>query len=303
MASVLFRSLPPLAAPVRARNGSGYPPTETTPLAEAPVRQLRPRAPAVQVAIPPPIQLEEGPHSPSIDLDDSPLHSPSPSPPASTTKLYWIEVFHPLSLTRDMGSLTIEPHNGWESVLRQHGLFYVQLYNASKEVFAAGSTNPFTSCALDTLALDAGLVRSWQHLGRAISHSPQTIVRAYLHAKVRCHTALTSCRNNSYGTREEYRVSGTFLAAIHDEMITRLAIPLLSGPERDLPFFIHRTGQFLDWIRWNMNRLCLGFEMVYTLRPHTVVRATISSTVPASGWTDGCGRRWRDPRWSKSRKG
>jgi hypothetical protein len=54
-------------------------------------------------------------------------------------------------------------------------------------------------------------------------------------------------------------------------MITRLAIPLLSGPERDLPFFIHRTGQFLDWIRWNMNRLCLGFEMVYTLRPHTVV--------------------------------
>jgi hypothetical protein len=60
-----------------------------------------------------------------------------------------------------MGSLIIEPHNGRESVLRQHGLFYVQLYNTSKEVFAAGNTYPFTSCALDALALDAGLVRSW----------------------------------------------------------------------------------------------------------------------------------------------
>lgn len=221
-------------------------------------------------------EITYSPTSPHSSSSDSIMSEPPSSTPIQ--KPCWTETYYPLSLTQDLGSLTIEPHSKLNSALRRNGLLYIQLYNTSKEIFAAGKTYPFANPALDTLALDAGLVKSWQHLGRAISHSPASILRAYIHTKVRCHAALYSCRNNSYGTREEYRVQGTLLQAVHREMTTRLCqhdYPRLGHPQiqsnTPYPFFIHATAQLLDWIRWNINRLCIGFEMVYTLQPHTVV--------------------------------
>lgn len=247
-------------------------PTPTT-------RQLRPRRqppPTVLVKIPaqPDVEMEVDDHGsdPSVaSPHSSSSSSSSSSSPTVAAPPCWWEEYYPLSLTQDLGSLTIQPHLGRRSALRRHGLLYIQLYNTSKGIFAAGNTYPFANHALDTLALDPGLVRAWQHIGQALSHSPQAILRAYLHAKVRCHTALTSCRNHSYGTREEYRVSGPLLHSIH-QVMSRRAHPRAIMPQHaTVPFFIHPTALFLDWIRWNMNRLCLGFELVYTLQSHTVV--------------------------------
>ncbi|OJD22346.1 hypothetical protein ACJ73_06306 [Blastomyces percursus] len=249
-------------------------------------RRLQQQPPPIQVVIPRQETTEprsgQGTEGQEAETDDA-VHSPidpdftasrSQSPNStSPPKPCWREEYYPLSLTRDMGSLTIEPHSKRTSSLRQHGLFYIQFYNISKEVFAAGSTYPYMNKGLDTLALDAGLVRSWQHIGQAMSHSPHAMLRAYIHTKVRCHTALSSCRNRSYGTREEYRVSGTLLQTIHQIMrvhLSRQDQPSVC-PDAILPFFVHPTALFLDWVRWNMNRLCLGFEMVYTLQPHTLV--------------------------------
>lgn len=192
--------------------------------------------------------------------------SPSPSGPS----IAWRTEFYPLSFLRDMGSITLEPYRS--SPLWKRGLRYCQLYNTSKDILAAGKHYPFNNENLDTLALDPGLVRTWQHVGGAISHSPLALLRAYLHTKQRCHIALADCRHRSYGTREEYRVTGTVLVEM--DQILRQANqadqPLLV-PTTPMPFFSHRTDQILAWLRWNINKLCTGFEMTYSLQPRTVV--------------------------------
>nr|KMM66544.1 hypothetical protein CPAG_02882 [Coccidioides posadasii RMSCC 3488] len=124
----------------------------------------------------------------------------------------WRKQFYLLLFLRDLGSMMLEPH--WCSLLRRRGLLYCQFYNTVKEVFAAGQHSLFANENLDMLALDPGLVRTWQHIGKAISHSPLALLRAYIHTKWRCHVAISDCRQWSYGTREEYRVTAAVLQAM-----------------------------------------------------------------------------------------
>lgn len=197
--------------------------------------------------------------------NSTPISSPSPHPSAR-----WRQEYYTQSFVRAHGSMTLEPYP--KSPLRKQGLLYCQLYNTSKDILAAGNHYPFQNERLDTLALDPGMVRTWQHIGGAVSHSPLTLLRAYLHTKQRCHAALQGCRNRCYGTREEYRVTGTVLVDLDRQLQQRACadtpLTMLSGPT---PFFIHTTALMLDWWRWNLNKLCLGFEMTYSLQPRTVV--------------------------------
>lgn len=188
-----------------------------------------------------------------------------PQPPAG-----WRVQFYPQSFLRDQGSMTIAPSPS--SPIWKRGLRYVQMYNTSKEVFAAGNHYLFANEGLDTLALDPGMARSWQHVGGAVSHSPLVVLRAYLHTKQRCDVALRGCRYRSYGTREEYRVTGAVFHAMDAILRTRnLAATPIVLPPSCRPFFVHPTPLVLDWWRWNINKLCLGFEMTYSLRPRTFV--------------------------------
>ncbi|OJD19313.1 hypothetical protein ACJ73_08650 [Blastomyces percursus] len=187
-----------------------------------------------------------------------------------TASRSWRQEFYPLSFLRDAGSMTLEPRRS--SLLRQHGLMYCQLYNTSKEVLTAGKHSPFQNERLETLSLDRGLIRTWQHVGKALSHAPFALLRAYLDTKQRCHVALADCRNRSYGTREEYRVMGSLLAVIDRTFRQRgRASRPLTVPRTLAPFFCHRTVLMLKWLRWNINKLCTGFEMTYSLQPRTVV--------------------------------
>lgn len=203
----------------------------------------------------------------AIDSSDGPEEeSNPPRKPASS----WRQMYYPQSLLRAQGSLTLEPSP--RNPVRKRGLQYCQFYNASKEVLAAGNHYPFQNERLDTLSLDPGMARTWQHVGGAVCHSPLTLLRAYLHTKQRCHTALQGCRTRSYGTREEYRVTGTLLCHL-DRLFTQSgqAESPLPPPTGHLPFSVHTTALMLDWWRWNLNKLCLGFEMTYSLQPRTVV--------------------------------
>ena len=195
--------------------------------------------------------------------DETPAHAPK-APPG------WRVEFYPQSFLRDQGSMTIAPSRS--SSLWKRGLRYCQMYNTSKEIFAAGNRYLFSNERLDTLALDPGMVRSWQHAGGAVSHSPLAVLRAYLHTKQRCSVALAGCRDRSYGTREEYRVTGAVLVAL-DALFCEQGIANhpLEPPASSRPFFTHPTTLMLDWWRWNINKLCLGFEMTYSIRPRTFV--------------------------------
>lgn len=192
------------------------------------------------------------------------------SPPQRRSTPMLKERFYPQHGLRDQGSLTLAPHP--KSALWTGGLRYCQLYNTTKEIFAAGKQYPFQNAQLDTIGIDPGMVRTWQHVGGAISHSPLAVLQAYTHTKQRCHVSLRDCRHRSYGTREEYRVTGALLQAMDRLLLQHgLGEAPLPPPPHPRPFYTHPTSLVFDWIRWNINKLCLGFEMTYSLQPRTIV--------------------------------
>lgn len=226
-------------------------------------------SPAAAEPLPEPTGQTGSSHDSQSD-ESSPEGEPAVTEPSLEERPRWRREFYPQSLTRDQVSLTIAPFI--RSPLRKRGLLYAQLYNTSKEIFAAGNAYPFGNPRLDTLALDPSMLRSWQHVGGAVSHSPLALIRAYLHTKQRCHTALQGCRSRSYGTREEYRVTGAVLEAMDEILQQRqLAHVPFQVPQGPRPFFAHPTPLIQDWWRWNINKLCLGFEMTYSLRDRTLV--------------------------------
>lgn len=182
----------------------------------------------------------------------------------------WTQTFYPFSFLRDMGSMTIQPKIS--SPIYKAGLYYAQFYNTSKEIFAVGQHSIFQNKNLDGLALDPNLIKAWEHIGKGLSQNPLTLLRAYIHTKQRCHAAINGCLKRSYGTREEYRVTGTVFAAMNNHIHRRhLATIPMEITAQWAPFFCHSSSILLRWVYWNINKLCLGFEMTFSLQPRTIV--------------------------------
>ena len=174
------------------------------------------------------------------------------------------QTIYPTTLLHDSGSIGFEP--GATSQLRVAGLIYGQLYNSVKEVFAAGNQYPFKNTAIETLALDPQLQKTWQHVGAGLSHDPVALVKAYLYAKARCHYGIRGSAQKSFGVREEYRVSASLLSAIGRRFAALGALeqePALGQGEQ--PYFTQPTTTTLSWFRWNINKFCVGFELVSSL--------------------------------------
>ncbi|KAB8212764.1 hypothetical protein BDV33DRAFT_186205 [Aspergillus novoparasiticus] len=85
--------------------------------------------------------------------------------------------------------------------------------------------------------------------------------------KRRCHAALQGSFQKIFGLREEHRVSWDLFRAIHTAMrgryLHRTRIPGTPGAE--VPFYSLPTPTLLSWLYWNINKFCVGFEMVYSL--------------------------------------
>ncbi|KAH8654320.1 hypothetical protein BGZ61DRAFT_435165 [Ilyonectria robusta] len=181
------------------------------------------------------------------------------------------QAFYPFSMLQDTGSLTIE--TGKRSSRRLAGLLYSQFYPSVKEVFAAGNVYPFTNTAIETLALDKKLRKTWELVGGGLSHQPAALIKAYLYTKLRCHYALLGSMQKSFGIREEHRVSKELFYAIDSRMRSReLHNMRLVVPTNDSsPYYSFTTDTLLRWLRWNINKFCVGFEMVYSFQdPHFV---------------------------------
>jgi hypothetical protein len=172
-------------------------------------------------------------------------------------------VFYPLSFLRDTGSLTVETKKGTH--VHDDGLRYSQFYNSKKEVFAAGNHYPFSNPLLEVLALDQEIYRTWQHLGKG-NHDWNTLYRAYIHSKTRCATAIHGSISKSFGIRKEHRVREDLLVEVDQEIRRHGAAYHLFDNLPSHPFYVHSTRTILNWVRWNMNRLCAGFELTYSLQ-------------------------------------
>ncbi|KAG4256530.1 hypothetical protein BFJ72_g14788 [Fusarium proliferatum] len=181
------------------------------------------------------------------------------------------QIFYPFSMLQDTGSLTIE--TGKRSPRRAAGLLYSQFYSSVKEVFAAGNVYPFTNAAIETLALDKKLRKTWELVGGGLSHQPAALIKAYLYTKLRCHHAIIGSKQKSFGIREEHRVSKELFYAIDTQIRSRelhdkhLVVPTDDGS----PYYSFTTDTLLTWVRCNINKFCVGFEMVYSFQdPHFV---------------------------------
>lgn len=138
-----------------------------------------------------------------------------------------------------------------------------------KEVFAAGNQYPFTNTAIKTLALDPQLRKTWQHFGAGLSHDPVALIKAYLYAKARCHHGIQGSIRKSFGVREEYRVFVALFNAIDRHFETlNLCQQRIPSASEELLYITHPTTTVLSWYRWNINKFCVGFEMVYSLSGH-----------------------------------
>ena len=180
-------------------------------------------------------------------------------------------MFYPFSMLHDSGSLTIE--TGQASKHQANGLLYSQFYCSIKEVFAAGNQYPFTNTAIETLALDPKLRRTWQHVGGGLSHDPVALIRAYLYTKLRCHYAIQGSMKKSFGTREEHRVSRALFNGIDSQFRRRQLHTeyFHPAPVENTPYYTYTTATILSWLRWNINKFCVGFEMMYSFNDHHFV--------------------------------
>lgn len=176
-----------------------------------------------------------------------------------------LQRFYPMSMLEDTGSLTLETRRS--SPQRQAGLYYSQFYASVKEVFAAGNTYPFTNTGIETLALDPQLRKTWQTVGGGLSHNPVALNRAYLTTKQRCYAALQGSIQKDFGLREEHRVSQALFNQILREFQDRqqFTTRFLGVTNRVESCYTLPTSTLLRWFRWNINKFCVGFEMVYSL--------------------------------------
>ena len=182
------------------------------------------------------------------------------------------QTFYPFSMLNDTGSLTIEPHlsSGW----RRDHLPYSQFYPSGlKEVFAAGDVYPFANNAIEALALDRKLRRTWEMVGKGLSHNPVALMKGYLYAKWRCHSGLRGSIKKALGVREEHRMSVQLFRAVDERFrsreLHRERLRLPSGSTS--PYYSFRTSTMLRWLRRNINKFCVGFETVFSGQdPHFV---------------------------------
>lgn len=141
------------------------------------------------------------------------------------------------------------------------------------EIFAAGNVYLFTNVAIETLALDPKLRKTWQYVGAGLSHNPVALIWAYLYTKLRCYHALLGLMKKSFGTREEHRVSMKLFREIDAEFKHRKLhtqrFQLAQG--REPLHYTFTTTTLFKWLRWNINKFCVGFEMIYSLNDYYFV--------------------------------
>ncbi|KAL2810795.1 hypothetical protein BDW59DRAFT_155613, partial [Aspergillus cavernicola] len=171
-----------------------------------------------------------------------------------------------------------------------------QFYSSAKEIFAAGNIYPFTNTAIESLALDPKLRKTWQLVGKGLSHDPVALICAYLYTKQRCHHALQGSSQKSFGTREEHQVSKALLEQIHTEFQrcqinqTNLNPVLDNNP----PYYCYPTPTIVNWLCWNINKFCAGFEMVYSLNNHHFVTWEHTCFSYSTGLIQRVGGCWHD---------
>src|SRR5205814_10007505 len=113
--------------------------------------------------------------------------------------------FYPESMLRDSAGMTVLTAK--KSKSRAAGLIYSQFYNSVKEINDAAKSRPFDNSALESLALDPHIFKTYQSTARSHNHDIHTIEGSYFNSKARVHAGIMDSMQKSFGTREEHRMT------------------------------------------------------------------------------------------------
>jgi hypothetical protein len=116
--------------------------------------------------------------------------------------------------------------------------------------------------AIEVLALDSKLRKTWQHVGAGLSHNLVALIRASLYTKLRCHYVISGSTQKSFGLREEHCVSTKLFSEIDAQFKRR---------KLHTQHYTLTTTTLLEWLRWNINKFYGGFDMVYSINDHHFV--------------------------------
>lgn len=120
--------------------------------------------------------------------------------------------YHSVSRMRDLASVNFTLSQDHSA--NTQGLVFAQRYNTYKEISDGHKTFPFTNKNIESLLIPPDLLQLWARSGHGGGRSKhiQRIVldaglQSYLNSKTRLHQGLLATQAQSFGTREEYRVS------------------------------------------------------------------------------------------------
>jgi hypothetical protein len=185
----------------------------------------------------------------------------------------------------ETGTMTMEhlPH----SRFHRAGCLHSQFYPSSKNFFGVGNVYAYEhpDRALDSLAYDPELLRTVTSM--AGNHRRRNTAPIFIAGKAIIHTGLRGAVGQNGTLRSEYMLSMTairVLRALHDAVFDDIPLDpndddftLLQSISDDIRklekecanraphYFEIPTAQFLKWVHWNVNRLCYGFEALYSL--------------------------------------
>ena len=182
----------------------------------------------------------------------------------------WCIEFYSFSFLQNMNFMTLKSQ--CHSSFWQQDFLYCQFYNMSKKIFIAKNHELFANMNLNKLTLNLNLLCTWQHIEKKLSQSSLILLKAYIHMKQWCYFVLTDCCNQFYEMQEKYCISESVLKEMNwifyksNIMNKCLLISL------NLTFFFsHCTTDVLNWVWWNVNKLCLSFELIFSLQLQTMI--------------------------------
>jgi len=166
--------------------------------------------------------------------------------------------FYPESMLRDSAGMTVLTAK--KSKSRAAGLIYSQFYNSVKEINDAAKSRPFDNSALESLALDPHIFKTYQSTARSHNHDIHTIEGSYLNSKAHIHAGIVGSMQKSFGTREEHRMTMTLMRLLVESWKDKRVYDKKPKLSKRVPFYSVPTQHFLSFLQVNVNKFAYAFE-------------------------------------------
>jgi hypothetical protein len=187
------------------------------------------------------------------------------------------------ALTRDSGSADVElrPTN---SLRRMGGIAYNKAYNVNKELFATPfkGYNPFQNAQFEALGYSQDLLERWYSVNSTKGWRPDAskrrqLLAAYRRTKRRLSSALSRSEDESFGVRQEYRITMRLLGELDNveeelEGAVGAAESRTSragndeseadGTGRHMPYWVLATKEVNGFAAAELNRWLLCLEVL-----------------------------------------